>query len=348
MFLLREARLPDLDAILELAGHLQSPNLPADPDFLRARLERAERAFAEHAPPSADREYQFALVDEGDRVVGTCAILSKHGTPEMPHVYLRVAEEERASESADVRVRHQTLQLDMSTDGPSELGALILHPDARGLPGSPGKLLSWGRFAYMARHVGSFEPRVLAEMRANLDPEGKNKFWDAFGRRFTGMTYAEADRKSAEDKSFILDLFPDTPFYAALLDEEVEMELGQVHPEARPAVKLLERAGFYWVGEIDPFDAGPFYGAAFDEVIPIRDSVMGHVADGAPGDAARRYIATSESCGSFRAVVAHADVQGGELHLQKEALDRLGLAKGDELGLTPFPESRSTRGASHG
>ena len=106
----------------------------------------------------------------------------------------------------------------------------MLRPEARGAPGWPGKLLSWGRFAYIARHRGCFETTVLAEMRAAIDAHGRSAFWDAFGRRFTGMSYTEADHRSASDKSFMLDLFPDTPFYASLLDAEVA---ARARPRAR-------------------------------------------------------------------------------------------------------------------
>ena len=61
----------------------------------------------------------------------------------------------------------------------------------------------------MALHPDAFERQILAEMRASLDSEGRNAFWDAFGKRFTDMSYAEADRLSATDKGFILDLFPE-------------------------------------------------------------------------------------------------------------------------------------------
>ena len=93
MFLLRAAQLGDLDALIELAQFLDTPNLPADAGMLRTRLERSERAFAELGPPALEREYQFVLCDESERVVGTCAILSKHGTPGLPHVFLRVRPE---------------------------------------------------------------------------------------------------------------------------------------------------------------------------------------------------------------------------------------------------------------
>jgi arginine N-succinyltransferase len=350
VYLLRPAALDDLETLLELARYLDSPNLPAEREFLRRRLERSERSFAAPAPPSGEREYQFALLDAADQMIGTCVILAKHGTPELPHIYLAVGEEERASGSTGVRLRHRTFQLGAASDGPTELGALVLHPSARGGPGSPGRLLSWGRFAFIARHHGCFERRLLAEMRAGLDRDGRSAFWDAFGRRFTGMSYAEADRRSARDKSFILDLFPQTRFYATLLPEDVERKIGDVHPDALPALRLLEQAGFRFAGEIDPFDAGPFFAASIDEVVPIRGTVRGTLGADAPGADARRWIAHVEGCEGFRAVVTPAEAWGQDVIVTKEARKRLGVCTGDEVWLTPLPpsgagaEQRSLRG----
>jgi len=347
MFLLRPAGPGDLAAILELAKLLDSPNLPYDEGFVRARLERSERAFRAPGPPSPEREYQFALADEAGRVVGTSAVLSKHGTAEMPHVYLKVGEETRASASTGIRVTHTTLQLGASRDGPTELGSLILRPEVRRAPGSPGKLLSWGRFAYIARHRTSFEPRILAEMRAAIDAHGRSAFWDAFGRRFTGMSYTEADHRSATDKSFILDLFPDTPFYASLLDARVAAELGQVHAETAPALKLLEAAGLHWIDEIDPFDGGPFVGAATARVLPVQKTVRGALADEPPAEGTAAAIVSTEEGGGFRAVAAPAAAIGAQVFAAKDARDRLGLTSGDEVAWTPLPAA-SAKGRGRG
>jgi arginine N-succinyltransferase len=339
MLLLRPARMDDLAGLTTLAAHLDSPNLPADAAFLRARIARSERAFASGGPPSADREYQLVLVDPAGAVVGASAILSKHGTPGMPHVFLRVCEERREASSINVRVHHRTLQLGATEDGPTEIGALVLAPGLRGAPGSPGKLLSWGRFAYIALHRDRFEDSILAEMRASLTPDGRNRFWEVFGRRFTGLSYAEADRRSASDKSFILDLFPSTPFYATLLDEEVSAELGRVHPEARPALRLLERAGFRWIGEIDPFDAGPFYGARQSEIVPIAELARFVVSDApVPADAEPAIVAT-EHGGQFRAVATPASARGDALCISPEARMRLGISAGDPVARTRLPLS---------
>ena len=338
MFLLRPALDSDLPKLFELARYLDSLNLPADEEFLAERLDRSARAFAIEAPPSEDREYQFVLEDTAGEVVGTCAILAKHGTPKSPHFYLEVGEEERRAESLDVTARHVTLRLRKATNGPTEIGALVLHPFTRGQPGRPGKLLSWGRFAFIALHRESFCGSLIAEMRASLDPRGKNLFWEAFGKRFTGLSYAEADRRSAVDKSFIQELFPETKIYASLLAPEVAELLGQVHEETKPAVRLLEQAGFGWIGQIDPFDAGPFYGARTDEVIPIRGSVRAIVSGEEPTEPGPAWIVSAGSGADFRAVTAQIEPGDHTVRLPKDALRRLDVREGDTVAATPLPE----------
>lgn len=342
MFRLRPANRSDLDDLLELAKLLDSPNLPADSSALARRLELSERSFAEPGRPTSEREFQFALVRDDDRLVGTSAILSKHGTLEMPHIFLRVGHDDRFTHAAGIHMRHTTFQLGVCRDGPTELGALVLHPELRGRTGWPGKLLSWGRLAYIARDPHSFEDGLLAEMRATLDPEGRSAFWEAFGRHFTGMTYAEADRRSATRKQFILDLFPRNLFYATLLPPEVASELGKVHPEALPAVRLLEQAGFAWIGEIDPFDAGPFFGATKRAILPIRETRERRLVKGEPADDAEGWILSSGERDAFRAVAARADFSdGNEARIEGAARKVLGVEPGGRIFATPLPGSRS-------
>jgi arginine N-succinyltransferase len=341
-FLLRPARVDDLERIFALAELLDSPNLPADRGLLEGRLERSERSFAEGGRPSGEREYQLALENASGRVVGTCAVLSKHGTPDMPHTYLRVAREERYSETTGARA-HVTLRLGVCRDGPTEIGALVLEPETRGQPGWPGKLLSWGRFALIARHRDRFEGELLAEMRAALDPGGRSAFWEAFGGRFTGMSYEEADRRSAVDKEFILDLFPDSVFYATLLAPSVVERLGAVHEESCAAVRLLERAGFAWNGQIDPFDAGPFYAAATDSVVPIRDGVWRRVGEKMPPPGAPPCMIAAGIGAGFRCVAARASDDGDAVAVEPQAIERLGARAGDEVSIHPLGVSEPKR-----
>ena len=162
------------------------------------------------------------------------------------------------------------------------------------------------------------------------------------------MSYIDADRRSAVDKSFILDLFPGVPFYASLLDDAVVSELGQVHEEARPALSLLEAAGLHWLGDIDPFDAGPFFGAATSEIIPIRESSIRAVSPGEPPENAPRCIAAAGYGADFRAVSTAAALELDVACLPKDARRRLAVDEGDEIQVTPLPASRRGRRPGRG
>ncbi len=48
---------------------------------------------------------------------------------------------------------------------------------------------------------------------------GRSLLWDAFGARFTGLPYREADHLNARSKQFIADLFPRDPVYVTLFPE---------------------------------------------------------------------------------------------------------------------------------
>jgi arginine N-succinyltransferase len=324
---------------------LGSPNLPEDEGRLREQLQLSQRSFGQPGPPSEQRLYYFILEDAERKRIGASAIFSKHGTPEMPHFYLEVKEEERYSQSIDVRAKHLTLHLDRSTDGPTELGALILHPRARGRPGFPGKLLSWGRFAYIASHRDCFEEQIIAEMRPTLDPHGQSLFWEAVGKRFTGLSYEEADRRSGVDKSFIKDLFPDEKLYATLLNPDVAAQLGEVHDETGPALRLLEQAGFRWNGQIDPFDAGPYFGVRTDDVSPVLTTVHETVGAGEPSEATPPRIVSAGQGLTFRAVVAPVERQRvGVVRVAKDARRRIGVSEGDSVSITPLPRGGKSKG----
>ena len=117
-----------------------------------------------------------------------------------------------------------------------------------------------------------------------------------------------------------------------------------MHDGAKPALNLLERAGFRWIGEIDPFDGGPFLGATASEVVPIRETVTGQLAAGNPAEAGALQIASTEQGGAFRATVTPAETEGEAIRITVAARKRLGLETGEEVALTPLPPSSRARG----
>ena len=127
------------------------------------------------------------------------------------------------------------------------------------------------RFAYISMHPNRFESFVIAEMLSSFEAPGTNLLWEAFGARFTGLSYREADRLSGRTKQFIADLFPRDPVYATLFPPEVQQVIGRPNDTARAALRILEKIGFHPLNQVDPFDGGPYYGAARDAIVSVRE-----------------------------------------------------------------------------
>ncbi|EDM74564.1 putative arginine N-succinyltransferase [Plesiocystis pacifica SIR-1] len=314
-FVFRDALLRDEDAIVELAKHLDTVNLPPDRAFIRALLERSVASFAGGGDPQAfdpERRFLFVLEEPATgRVVGTSMIHAQHGTHREPHVFFRVVEEERfatlelSEERREIHMIHELLQLGLTYQGPTEIGGLVLHPELRKHPLKLGRLLSLGRFLYIAAHRRRFRDRVLAELLPPLErgPQGRTRspLWDALGGRFTNLTYSEADRLSADDKEFIWKLFPMTAVHVSLLPREVQDIIGQVGSATVGAMRLLHSVGFTYSGKVDPFDGGPHWEAATDEISLVREAQWcrvragGRSDEGVPGIVARVRPANSRS-----------------------------------------------------
>lgn len=283
-FLFREASERDVGSILEIARHLDTLNLPPDRDYISDLVGRSIRSFAGGVHPDdfdPARRFLFVLEGPEGEVVGTSMIHAQHGTREEPHVFFRVDREERyarlslAREQREVHMVHTMLTLGQTYQGPTEVGGLVLDPSLRKHPEKLGRLLSLGRFVYIAAARRWFRDRVLAELLPPLQrgPGGtRSPLWDALGRRFTGLSYAEADRLSMEDKEFIWRLFPVMPIHASLLPVTVQDIIGEVGRPTIGAQRLLQSIGFHWNGCVDPFDGGPHYEAHTDEITLVRDA----------------------------------------------------------------------------
>ncbi len=340
MLILRPVSGADLSDLLGLAGQLDSMNLPKDPDFLEGRVQLSERSFAGQLASPDEAVYQFVLEDnDTGRVVGTSLILAKHGREGAPYYWLEVSTEERRSAELDVRFVHQKLQLRSTEDGPSEVGGLILSPDYRGHPERCGKALSIVRFAYIGAHREAFQREVIAEMLSPFEAPGQNLLWDAFGARFTGVPYREADHLSARSKQFIADLFPRDPVYATLFPDEVQKVIGQPNETAKAAVRILEAVGFHPLNQVDPFDGGPYYGAARDAIASVRERrelVLPSVpASGPIPDDATLALLSTEAGGGFRATVVPLDEEAAPI-VSDACRSTLKVGGGDRVSVTPL------------
>jgi arginine N-succinyltransferase len=341
VLILRPVAAGDLDAIVALAQQLDSMNLPSDRAFLAERVQASLRSFAGKERDWRTGVYVFVLEDTSlGRVVGTSTIIAKQGRPGMPYFWCAVTREERRSAELGKRFVHTKLQLNSTEDGPTEVGGLILDPAYRRHPERCGKALSIVRFAYISLHPDRFEREVIAEMLSPFEAPGKNLLWDAFGARFTGLPYREADHLSSRTKQFIADLFPRDPVYATLFPKEVQAVIGQPGETAKAAVRILEKIGFRYLNQVDPFDGGPYYGAAREAISSVRERralvLPGLIAEPvAPMQGALALLA-AEGPEGFRATVVPLDESGAPF-VSKECREALGVKSGDRVHVTPLP-----------
>src|SRR4051812_43923287 len=199
-------------------------------------------------------------------------IYAQHGTKRAPHIFFRVEDDERYSVTLDKHMVHQTLRIGYNYNGPTEIGGLILLPEYRRNSEGLGKALSYVRFLFIRMHRAWFRDHVLWELLPPLEEDGTSKLWKALGRKFTGLTYQEADLLSKDNKEFIHALFPDDPIHTELLPDDVRAIIGQVGPETKAVEGMLRRIGVDYAGPIEPFDGGPHFVAKTDDISLVQDA----------------------------------------------------------------------------
>jgi arginine N-succinyltransferase len=343
MFLLRDIAPADLDDLQRSAVYLDSVNLPDDRQALAAIIERSQASFAGELP-IGERCFVFVAADADSRsVVGTSMIFAQHGSRRAPHVFFDLLEEERYSETLDRHFAHRVLRIGYNYKGLTEVGGLVLRPEFRGHPEKLGRQLAFVRFVYLARHRSLFRDEVLSELMPPLEPDGTSLLWESLGRRFTGLTYQEADRLSQVNKEFIRTLFPQDPIYATLLPAHVQALIGQVGPKTKGVEKLLLEIGFSFAHRIDPFDGGPHFHAKTDAITAVRQTRVARVAAASPpaADAAPRTLLVARERPAppyfvaARVTAPPPWTQDGadRVALGSEARRALDVADGDEVAL---------------
>ena len=339
VFRIRQSYRDDVDQVLAVAEHLDTVNLPADRSHIETILERSENSFAA-AVPVVEREFLFVLEDLAtQRIIGTSMIYAQHGTRRAPHIFFRVENDERYSVTLDKHFVHQTLRIGYNYNGPTEIGGLIVLPEYRRSAEALGKALSYVRFVFIRMHRPLFRDNVLSELLPPLEPDGASRLWETLGRKFTGLTYQEADLLSKDNKEFIHALFPDDPIHTELLPDDVRAIIGQVGPETKAVEAMLRRIGFDYAGQIDPFDGGPHFCAKTDDISIVRHTheapvkIVGH----ADGERPWALLAV-ELAGQrprFRAISARViPMGGGVVGITEDMRNRLGVEDGQPVWLT--------------
>lgn len=335
MRIIRPVRPGDLDALVGLAdaAGIGLTTLPADRELLEQRIQDSQHAFRPSVRRPAGDAYLFVLEDlMTGAVEGCCGIVARVGGFEPFYSYeLRTTVKKSTQLSVEQRI--ESLHLVAHHKGPTEIGTLFVHPSARGK--GVGRLVSLSRFAFMAAFPQRFAEHVIAEMRGVLGDDGESPFWDAIGRHFFAMDFAQADARSAADKSFIADLMPQHPIYLPMLPPAARAAVGQVHRETRPALRLLEQEGFTLGGEVDIFDGGPLVRVPTTEVRTIAHSTTAALVATMPADESPGLFIVSNDRLDFRACLGAVDLRPEGVALPRDVALALGLKLGDWVRYVP-------------
>ncbi len=348
------ALLPgDEEQLYRVAKHLNSVNLPADRGRIEEIVDLSFRSFTGALKNKSEREYVFVLIDREKEgaIIGTSMIISQLGRRGAPYIYFDVLTEEKYSATIDKHFDHQVLRIGYSYDGPTEIGGLVMDPAYRTAPERLGSLISYVRFLFISLHRELFKDEVIAELLPPLEPDGTSHLWEALGRKFTDMSYAEADVLSKKNKEFIKGLFPEGVVYASLFPKDAQDVIGKVGAQTRGVEKMLRRIGFRYADRVDPFDGGPHFFAPTEDIQPVRDTrrakITGRLPDvpvggaGEPtsADGVTRALVAAEFDGApfFRATPGYARVQRDGVALGESVLAHLELTEGREVAVLPLP-----------
>ena len=315
--------------LADLAG-VGLTTLPKDEKLLSQRITRSEASLRRFPDRPGGEPYMFVMEDmETHAVVGTCGIVSKVGGFEPFYAYNI---ETKLFESKVIHVSKVVpiLRLVEEHDGPCEIGSLFLHPDYR--KHGNGRLLQLVRFLFIAEHPQCFESTVVSEIRGVVDKAGVSPFWNALGRHFFDIDFAEADRLSVVNKRFIADLMPRHPIYIPLLPASAQEVIGKPHPDSERAVVNLKAEGFAFNNQVDIFDAGPVVSCARDEIRTVRESRSGVIGAIVNEEIRSPTYMMGTASEDFRACKGAIDTSdAGALKLSAESASALGVKVGDSI-----------------
>ncbi len=341
MHVLRSVQPSDLKDLYRLSTIMTFINLPPDEEIISSKIQSSMKSFKNPHAELHKNYYIFVLEDsEKSEILGVSMIHAQHGTEDEPHFYLTVGQEAKFSQTINTGFVHGTLKLGLDTNGPTEIGGLILNPEFRGHQEKLGKQLSFVRFLYMAQNSHRFKPMIHSELMPPLDRHGNSPLWEAIGRKFLNMNYVEADILSRSNKEFILSLFPSENIYQTLLPIEARESIGRVGKETEPVKRMLESIGFKYTYEVDPFDGGPHYRCPLKEIKPIKERITGVLMTTRSFDESKArdvMISLEHPQHDFLSVRCLLQVHGdGQVSMDPQVVKHLGISLPQKITAIPF------------
>ena len=339
MLILRPCRMADLPSVERIAdaSAVGVTSLPPDHEKLYEKIRNSMHSLAAEVDVNGEEQYFFVLEDvaSGD-IVGTSGIVASAGFHDRFYSY-RNEIIVHASQELGVSNKIHSLHLCHDLTGLSLLTSFYIDP-AFNKTHWP-QLLSRARMLFIAEHPERFADKLAAENPGVCDDSGHSPFWDAVGRRFFNMDYPQAEQLSGgRSKTFIAELMPQYPIYVPLLPADAKLAIGQLHPVAELPFSILLEEGFEADTYIDIFDGGPTVEARIStlrSIVGSRRLRVNRVGQSAAFK--QHYLIANTATVEFRATIASLVLtEGDELLVAPEVADRLEIADGDDVRVTPL------------
>ncbi|MFJ7107448.1 arginine N-succinyltransferase [Pseudomonas sp. NPDC098740] len=335
MLVLRPVELTDLPQLQQLARDslVGVTSLPDDTECLREKILDSCASFEKDVEGHGPENYFFVLEDlTRERLVGCSEILATAGFSE-PFYSLR--NRHFTSASRELNIEHGVPALSLCHDLSGHTLLRGFHIDAALVRTRFSELLSRARLLFIAAHSQRFSEAVITEIVGFSSDEGHSPFWDAVGKHFFDLPYAEAERLCGlESRTFLAELMPQYPIYVPMLPKAAQDCIGRIHPDGQEAFDILEREGFETNSYIDLFDGGPTLYARTPGIRSIAQSQTGTAKPGASIDALGSYLVSNDSLKDYRAIVADLDYQAGQpVGLSAEMSAALNVTEGSPIRL---------------
>ncbi|MBV4459055.1 arginine N-succinyltransferase [Pseudomonas sp. COR58] len=336
MLVLRPVEPTDLPHLQQLARDslVGVTSLPDDSERLRERIASSCASFDSDTQAQGSENYFFVLEDqEQGRLVGCSEIVATAGC-DGPFYSLR--NRHFTSASRELNIEHGVPALSLCQDLNGHTLLRGFHIDAALVRSPHSELLSRARLLFIAIHGRRFADAVITEIVGYSDDQQRSPFWDALGKHFFDLPYAEAERLCGlQNRTFLAELMPQYPIYVPMLPQAAQDCIGRVHPDGQEAFDILEREGFETNSYIDLFDAGPTLYARTANIRSIGQSRAVTVRRQAQIDARGHYLVCNDALKGFRAVVAELDDRPGQpLALTPSLCAALGVTDGDSVRVT--------------
>lgn len=310
MLVLRPVEQTDLPQLQQLARDslVGVTSLPDDSERLRAKIAGSCASFASAAEANGPENYFFVLEDlDSQRLLGCSEILATAGFDE-PFYSLR--NRHFTSASRELNIEHGVPALSLCHDLNDHTLLRGFHIDANLVRTPFSELLSRARLLFIAAHAPRFAEAVITEIVGYSDEAGNSPFWDALGKHFFDLPYAEAERLCGlQSRTFLAELMPQYPIYVPMLPQAAQDCIGRIHPDGQDAFDILEREGFETNSYIDLFDAGPTLYARTANIRSIARSQTATVQQRPQIDSRGRYLLSNDALHGFRAIMAELDFQ---------------------------------------